>query len=78
MIDGPCGRSTTRLAVNDAGARTQAGERLHDQREAVGEVVAGAAVELDPVAVLTGDDPEPVVLDLVQPQRPGRRLWRSG
>src|SRR5262249_58868883 len=29
----------------DAGARAQAGERINDQREATGEVVAGAAVE---------------------------------
>ena len=26
------------------------------------------AIELHPVAVLTRDDPEPIVLDLVQPQ----------
>ncbi len=38
-----------RLAVDDAGARAQPGERLHDQREPVGEVVAGAAVERHPL-----------------------------
>jgi hypothetical protein len=34
-----------RLAVDDAGARAQANQRLDDQREAVGQVVAGAAIE---------------------------------
>ena len=31
-----------RLAIDDAGARAQADERLHDQREPVGQVIAGA------------------------------------
>ena len=44
------------------------GQGLHDQRKAVGEVIAGAAVELHPLAVLAGDDPKAVVLDLVQPK----------
>jgi hypothetical protein len=39
------------LAV-DAGARAQPRQRLDDQREAVGQVVAGAAVEPHAVAVL--------------------------
>src|SRR6516225_7583069 len=34
------------FAVDDAGARAQAGQRLDDQREATGEVVARTAVEL--------------------------------
>ena len=51
----------------DAGARAQPGERLHDQREPVGEVVAGAANAL---SILAGDDAEAVVLDLVQPRLP--------
>jgi hypothetical protein len=33
-------------------------------------LVAGAAVELDPLAVFASDDPEAVVLDFMQPQRP--------
>ena len=33
------------LAINSAGARTQACQRLSDQREATGEVIARAAVE---------------------------------
>ena len=56
----------------------QPGQRLHDQREPVGQVVAGAAVEPDAVAVLAGDDAEAVVLDLVQPRVAGRRLRRLG
>jgi hypothetical protein len=58
--------------------RAQAGERLHDQRETVGQVVAGAAVEPHSLAVLAGDDAEAVVLDLVQPRVAGRRLLRRG
>ena len=45
-----------------------------DQLEPPGQVVARAAVELDPGAVLAGDDTETVVLDLVQPRFVGRRL----
>src|SRR5262249_12610460 len=44
------------LAVDDAGARVQAGERLDDQREAVGEIIAGAAVEPHLYARLAGDN----------------------
>jgi hypothetical protein len=33
------------------------------------------AVELDPLFILAGNDPEAVVLDLVQPERAARRLW---
>jgi hypothetical protein len=32
-----------RFTIDDAGARAQAGQRLDDQREAAGEVVAGSA-----------------------------------
>ena len=47
-----------RLAVDDAGARAQPGDQLEP-----GVIVRAA--------VLSGDDPEAVVLDLVQPQRAG-------
>jgi hypothetical protein len=40
---------------------------LDDEREAVGQVIARPAVELYPSTVHAGDDPEAVVLDLVQP-----------
>ena len=54
--------------VDDAGARAQAGERLSNQREARGEVIAGAAVEPHAVAILACDNPEAIVLDFMQPQ----------
>jgi hypothetical protein len=48
--------------------RAQADKRLDGQREPVGQVVAGAAVEPDAVALLPRDHAEAVVLDLVQPR----------
>jgi hypothetical protein len=36
------------LAVDDAGARAQANQRLDDQREAVSEVIAGTASQVIP------------------------------
>jgi hypothetical protein len=62
------------LAVDDAGPRAQPRERFHDQREAMGQVVTWPAVELHPLAILAGDAPEAVVLDLVQPRLAGRRV----
>jgi hypothetical protein len=44
----------------------------------MGQVVAGAAVEPDAVAVLARDDAEAVVLDLVQPRVADRRLSGFG
>src|SRR5262245_11725313 len=61
------------LAVDDAGARAQACERLDDQREAVGEVIARTAIEPHLRASLAGNDAEAVVLDLMQPQAAGRQ-----
>src|SRR5215831_4503346 len=62
------------FAVDDAGARAQAGERINDQREATGEVIARTAVEPHPWAVLPGNDAEAIVLDLVQPLAARRQL----
>ena len=59
------GGSSRRLAVD--GARAQAGDDPVDQREPVGQVIAGAAVEAHAAAVLARDHAEAVVLDLVQP-----------
>jgi len=68
-----------RLTIDDAGLRAYPCQSFHDQREAVCEVIAGAAVEPHAVAVLAGDDAEAVVLDLVQPtnhhQRVALELW---
>src|SRR5262249_44512789 len=66
------------LAVDDTRARAQAGERLDDQREAVGQVIAGAAVEPHALAVLARDDAETIVLNLVHPRIAARRLRRFG
>jgi hypothetical protein len=51
------------------------GQGLHDQREAVCQVVARPAVEPHLRAVLAGDNSKAVVLDFVQPERP---LWWGG
>src|SRR5262249_22464090 len=55
------------FAIDDAGTRTHARQRLDNQREAMGEVVAGTAVEPHLCALLAGNDAEAVVFDLVQP-----------
>ena len=39
-----------------------------------GEIVARAAIESHPLAVLAGNDAEAIVLDLVQPLAAGRQL----
>jgi hypothetical protein len=57
----------------------QAGQRLDDQWETPRQVIARAAVQPYARAILAGDDPETVVLDLMQPQPTRRRfaelLW---
>src|SRR5262249_45489907 len=45
------------LAVDDAGARAQACQRLGDQREAAGEVIARTAIETHSRAVARRDEP---------------------
>ena len=47
--------------------------RLYDQRKAAGQIVALAAIEPHPLAILAGDDPEAIVLDLMKPERSRRR-----
>jgi len=59
--------ASDRFAIDDARARAQAGQRLDNQREAVGEIIAGAAIEPHPRPVLAGNNPKAIVLDLVQP-----------
>ena len=63
-----------RLAVDDAGARAQASQCLDNGREAIGELIARAAVEPHLCARLASDDPKAIVLDLVQPSAAGRQL----
>jgi hypothetical protein len=60
------------FAIDDAGARAQACQRLDDQREATREVVARTAIEPHPLTILASNDAEAVMLDLVQPL-PARR-----
>jgi glucose-6-phosphate dehydrogenase assembly protein OpcA len=67
-----------RFAIDDAGARAQARQRFDDQREAVGEVIAGAAVEPHALAILAGNDAEAVVLNLMQPRPAGWQLIGFG
>src|SRR5262249_52814205 len=55
------------FAINDAGAGAQACQRLDNQRKATGEVVARTTVEPHSRAVLPGDNPKTIVLNLVQP-----------
>src|SRR6516164_5627665 len=66
------------FAVDDAGARPQPGERINDQREAVGEVIARTAVEPHLRASLAGNDAEAVMLNLVQPMAAERQLIGPG
>src|ERR1700724_2576748 len=63
-----------RLSVDDAGPGAQLGDRLDDERESVGQVIAWPAIELHPFAVLARDDAEAVMLDFVQPLLARRRL----
>src|SRR5262249_22582846 len=60
--------------VNDAGARTQAGQRFDNPREATSEIIAWTAVEPHLRAVLAGNYPKTVVLNLVQTLAAGRQL----
>ena len=66
------------LAIDDAGARAQPGDRINDQREAASEIIARTAVEPHPLAILAGNDAEAVVLDLMQPLAAGRQLIGFG
>ena len=63
-----------RFPVDDARPRAQPGEGLDDEREAVGQAVPRAAIEIHPLAIYAGDHPEAVVLDFVQPLLAGGRL----
>ena len=66
------------FAVDDAGPRAQACQRLDDQREATGEVITWTAVEPHLRASLAGNNAEAVVLDLVQPLAAARQLIGFG
>src|SRR5260370_117594 len=55
------------FAVDDAGARAQACQRLDDQRETMAEIIAGTAVEPHLRASRAGNDAEAVMFDFMQP-----------
>jgi signal transduction histidine kinase len=63
-----------RLSVDDAGSRVRLGDRVNDERKSIGQVIARPAIELHPLAVLSCDNAEPVVLDFMQPLLARRRL----
>src|SRR5262249_43558482 len=67
-----------RLPIEDAGARAQARQRLDDEREAPGEVVARSRIKPHAWTVFAGDDPEAVVLNLMQPRLAGWQRFGSG
>ena len=54
------------------------GQRLDDQREAAGEVVARTTIEPHLRGSLASNDAEAIVLDLVQPLAAGRQLIGFG
>src|SRR5262249_3939765 len=66
------------LAVDDAGARAQASQRLDNQREAAGEIVAWRLYNLTCAPVLRGNDAKAVMLDLMQPLAAGGQLIGFG
>jgi hypothetical protein len=55
------------FAIDNARARAQASQRIDDQREAICEVIARAAIETHLWAFLAGNDAKAVMLGLVQP-----------
>jgi hypothetical protein len=64
------------LTVDQAGLHRQLGHRSHDLREPAGEVVALAREQPHAAVSAPSHDPEAVVLDLVKPASPSRRLLR--
>jgi hypothetical protein len=66
-----------RLTVDDARLGSKPGQRFDNQRETICQVAARSAVEPHLGTVLAGDN-SAIVLDLVQPHRPERRLLGFG
>ena len=64
-----------RLADDSAGLHAQLVHCLDNERKAMGQVIARAAIEFHPLLDFASDNPKPVVLDLVQPPLAGR--WFS-
>ena len=70
------------LAVDQGIVDGQRVHRLRDPWKPVVEKGAAAAPHLDALRLLSGEDPEAVVLDLMQPAWPGGRIgdksWLTG
>ena len=54
--------SSPHATASPSRQRAQLGQRLDDEGEAVGQVIAGPTVEPHAFALLTGDDAEAVVI----------------
>jgi hypothetical protein len=66
MVDGQLAAGD-RLAVDDARSGPQPRESLHDQRKALREAVAGAAVQLDTLVLFARDHSDAGVFDFMPP-----------
>jgi hypothetical protein len=66
-----------RFPVDNAGTRAQLCHSLDNEGKTVGQIVAGTAVEPNPIALLASDKPKTIVLDLVQPLLAARRSFRA-
>jgi hypothetical protein len=62
------------FAVDYAGTRGQGSDRGSSQRESASEIVTLAGEEADPIPLAPRYDAEAVMLDLMNPVRPCRRL----
>jgi hypothetical protein len=65
----PVATARDRLPVNDAGPGAQPCEGLDNEWKPVGQIIARPAVELNSRALLAGDYPKAIVLDLMEPNR---------
>ena len=66
------------LSIDQAGAYLVVVHGLGHQRIALRPVIAALGDEPDAHGIAAGHQPEAVVLDLVNPVRPRRRLWGGG
>jgi hypothetical protein len=73
----PVAITCDRLPVDDARLGSKPRQRFDNQRETICQVAARSAVEPHLGTVLAGDN-SAIVLDLVQPHRPERRLLGFG
>ena len=69
--------ASNRLPINDAGPRAQLGQCLDNERKPIGQVIARTAVELYPIAGFASNNPEAIVLNLVEPCLARGRSWGS-